>query len=200
MLFNRILCIQWWYVWFFVLASKYNRSNICEYLWTFQILIERRKMLLKCCLCRTLFCHDVEYVHTNVHNSIWEGKPADSGPYTGALVAGLRHVGPTCLLEEDLGSDGKAGRASNSRSCVILTTQTGCLMTGSNNNHMQTDRHTKLCCVIISPKQEKTKLITAISERGEREKEERRSGRTVKRRGAGDYDPQHFTLNSEGFF
>ena len=126
-------------------------------------------MLLKCCLCRTLFCHadsDVEYVH----NSIWEGKPADSGPYTGALVAGLRHVGPTCLLEEDLGSDGKAGTASNSRSCVILTTQTGCLMTGSNNNHTQTDRHKKLCCVIISPKQEKTKLITAISERGEREK------------------------------
>ncbi len=88
-------------------------------------------------------------------------------------------MGLTALLEEDLGSDGEAGRASNSQSCVILTTQTRCLMTGGNNTHA-THTHTLLVsaqkaalCVIISPKQERTKLITAIRERGRRGKGEK---------------------------
>lgn len=38
-------------------------------------------------------------------------------------------------MEEDVGSDGEAGRASQSQSCVILTTQTRCLMTGNNKTH-----------------------------------------------------------------
>lgn len=60
----------------------------------------------------------------------------------------------TGLLEEVLGSDGEAGGASNSLSCVILTTQTRCLMTGNNKTHTATvNVQKKQPPVLLSPPQ-----------------------------------------------
>lgn len=64
------------------------------------------------------------------------GKPADFLFFVFfASIEGLEvWTEASGFLEEDLGSDGEAGRASNSHSRVILTTETGWLMTGGNNN------------------------------------------------------------------
>lgn len=115
-------------------------SNICRSLfWCFVVSPgditsnQRNKMLLKYCSTETL----VSFYSTG-------GQPCARefplqrlrGKACRHLALKLRFAG--CLLEKDLGSDGKAGRASNCQRCVILTTQTRCLITGR-NTHTHTD-------------------------------------------------------------
>ena len=94
------------------------------------------------------------------------------------------------LWKADLGSDGEAGRASNSQSCVILTTQTRCLMTGSSKTHTHThtlkvNAQKTALCVIISPKAGEDWTNNSYQrERGR--KRDWRSGRKATRQGAAD--------------
>lgn len=143
-------------------------------------------------LFQRLWCPSTATVNNHVfHYRSWEGKPA--------------HIWPKVKLWELErsqqgwpGSDGESGRASNSQSCVTLTTQTLCLMTGSNNTHWKSGTKSSALCYYL-PKQDKTKLITAIRERGGKRGREEVGGKQ-KDEEPENHDSQHVKSSSQGFF
>lgn len=110
---------------------KIHRANICYCRWSaMRFWLNVKQSPQQCTVNGVL-----QNIYKRFDNKcyIW-GKYAET-PKQATDTTKAENGKPAVSSLLELGSDGEAGSVSCSQSCVILTTQTRCLMTGRNTTH-----------------------------------------------------------------